>query len=72
MRPNQPQNFLHSKGNHKWDEKTTIEGEKIFARCDWQGINLQSLKIAHMAQYIKHTHTHSNQILGRRPKYTFI
>ena len=51
-------------------KRQPIEEEKIFARCDWQGISLQNFKIAHVAQYIKHTH--SNQILGRRPKYTFL
>ena len=31
MEPNQTQKLLHSKGNHKENEKTTTNWEKIFA-----------------------------------------
>ena len=31
MGPNETSNLLHSKGNHKQDEKTPSEWEKIFA-----------------------------------------
>ena len=33
MGPNESSNLLHSKGNHKQDEKTTSEWEKIFANA---------------------------------------
>ena len=31
MGPNETSKLLHSKGNHKQDEKTTLRWEKIFA-----------------------------------------
>ena len=31
MGPNETSKLLHSKGNHKQDEKTTLRMEKIFA-----------------------------------------
>ena len=43
---------MHSKGNHKQNEKTTYKmGENICKQCDQQGINLQNIQIAHTAQY---------------------
>ena len=46
--------FLHSKGNHKQDEKTTLRmGEHICKWSNWQRINLQNLQAAHAAQYHK-------------------
>ena len=38
------QSFLHSKGNHKQDEKTTLRmGENICKRINRQRINLQNI-----------------------------
>ena len=52
MGPNETLKFLHSKGNHKQGEKTTLRmGENI---CKWnsgQRINLQNIQTAHGAQY---------------------
>ena len=49
MRPNQSYKLLHSKGNHKQNEKT-IYGleENISKECNWQGLNLQTS--AHIIQ----------------------
>ena len=45
---------LHSKGNHKQDEKTTLRmGENICKWCNWQRINLQNIQAVHAAQYQK-------------------
>ena len=45
---------MYSKGNHKQNEKTTHRmGENICKQCDRQGINLQNLQTAHVAQYEK-------------------
>ena len=50
MGPNSTQKLLHSKGNHKQNGKTTHRmGENICKWCDWQGISLQNLQIAHAA-----------------------
>ena len=36
MEPNQAYKLLHSKGNHKQNEKTTSGlGEDICKQCDW-------------------------------------
>ena len=59
--------LLHGKGNHKQSEKTTYRmGENICKWCDWQGISLQNLQRAHVAQYQKNKWP--NQKIGRRPK----
>ena len=45
---------LHSKENHKQNEKTTYRmGENIFKWIDQQGINLQNIQTAHATQYQK-------------------
>ena len=45
---------MHSKGNHKQNEKTTYRmGENICKWCDQQGINFQIIQIAYTAQYKK-------------------
>ena len=45
---------MHSKGNHKQDEKTTLRmGENICKWRNWQSINLQNIQAAHAAQYQK-------------------
>ena len=59
--------FLHSKGNHKQNEKTTYGmGENI---CKWyaqQGINFQNVQTAHITQ--QQQNKQSNRKMGRRPK----
>ena len=48
MGPNETSKLLHSKGNHKQDEKTALRmGENICKRLNGQRINLQNIKIAH-------------------------
>ena len=45
MGPNETSKLLHSKGNHKQDEKPTLRiGENIFNRINGQRINLQIYK----------------------------
>ena len=44
MGPNETSKLLHSKGNHKQDEKTTLKmGENICKRINGQRINLQNI-----------------------------
>ena len=54
MGPNETEKLLHSKGNHKQDQKTTLRmGENI---CKWSNrlrINLQNTQTAHGTQYQK-------------------
>ena len=52
--PNQTYKLLHSKGNHKKGEKTTLRmGENICTGSNWQRVNLQNIQAAHAAQYQK-------------------
>ena len=54
MGPNETSKLLHSKGNHKQDQKTTLRmGENICKRSNGLGINLQNIQAAHAAQYQK-------------------
>ena len=54
MGPNETSKLLHSKGNHKQNEKTTLRmGENICKRSNGQRINLQNTQAAHAAQYQK-------------------
>ena len=58
---------MHSKGNHKQDEKTTLRMWEII--CKWnngQKINLQSIQTAHGAEYQKNKQP--NLKMGERPK----
>ena len=67
MGPNETSKLLHSKGNHKQDEKTTLRmGENICKRINVQRINLQNIQAAHAAQYQKNKQP--NPEMGRRPK----
>ena len=44
--------LLHSKKDHKQDEKTTLRmGENICKGSNWQVINLQNIQAAHAARY---------------------
>ena len=45
-------------------------GENICKQCDQQGISLQNLQIAHVAQYQESKQP--NQKMGRRSKQTFL
>ena len=57
---------MHSKENHKQDEKKTIRmGEHICKWSNWQGVNLQNIQTAHISQYKK---KEANQKMSRRPK----
>ena len=54
MEPNETLKLLHSKGNHKQDEKTTLRmGENTCKQSNWQRVNLQNRQTAHTAQYQK-------------------
>ena len=54
MGPNEMYKLLHSKGNHKQNEKTTFRmGENICNQTNQQKINLLNIQIAHAAQYHK-------------------
>ena len=71
MGHNETCKLLHSKRNHKQDEKTTLRmGENICKWSNWERINLQNLQAAHAAQYQKHKQP--NPKMGRRPKKTFL
>ena len=51
MGPNETSKLLHSKGNHKQNEKTTYGiGEYICKWCDKQGLNFQNIQTAHTTQ----------------------
>ena len=51
MGANQTYKLLHSKGNHKQNEKITYRmGENI---CKWQGLNFQNTETAHTTQQQK-------------------
>ena len=53
---------MHSKGNHKQDEKTTYGmGENICKLCDRQGINFQNIQTAHTTQQQKETQLKNGQ-----------
>ena len=63
--------FGTAKETTKWEDnpqtniKKYIE-ENICKRCDWQGISLQNLEPAHVAQYKKNKQPQSK--MGKRPK----
>ena len=47
MGPNQTYMLLHSKGNHKQNEKTSYGlGGNIYKSCDQQGLNFQNKQTA--------------------------
>ena len=71
MGPIQTYKLLHSKGNHKQNEKTTYRlGENICKWCDWQGVNFQNIPTAHTTQQQKNKQP--NGKTGRRTKQTFL
>ena len=64
---NETSKLLHSKGNYKQGEKTTLRiGENICKHINGQRINLQNIQAAHAAQYQKNKQPHPK--MGRRPK----
>ena len=65
---------MHSKGNHKQDEKTTLRmRENICRWSDWQGVNFQNIQIAQAVQLKKKKEAKQpNQKTGRRPKETVL
>ena len=53
---------MHSKGNHKQNEKTTHRmGENICKQCDWQGFNSQSIQTGYITQMSKKKKSKSSQ-----------
>ena len=62
---------MHSKGNYKQGEKTTLGmGENNSKENNWQLINFQNIQAAHTTQYQKNKQ--SNQKVGKRTKETFL
>ena len=56
---------MHSKGNHKQDEKTTHRmGENICKQSNRQRICLQNIQTAHGAQYQKQTNNPIKKMEG--------
>ena len=54
MGPNQTYKLLHSKENHKQNEKKIYRwGENIYKWWDQQRLNFQNIQIAHTTQYQK-------------------
>ena len=50
------------KGNHKQNKMTTYRmGENICKQCNWQGLNFQNIKTAHIAQLKKKTQSRNGQ-----------
>ena len=67
MGPNQTYKLLHSKGNHKQNEKTTYGmGENICHLCDPQELNFQNIQTAHTTQ--QQQQQKPIEKMGRRPK----
>ena len=68
MGPNETSKLLHSKGNHKQDEKATLRmGENSCKWINGQRINLQSIQATFAAQYQKKKEQ-PNPKMGRRLK----
>ena len=67
MGSNETSKLLHSKGNHKQNEKTSLRmGENICKQINRQWINLQNIQAAHAAQYQENKQP--NLKMGRRSK----
>ena len=59
--------LLHSKGNHKQNEKTIYSLEENICKwCDQQGINFQNIQTDHTTQNQKNKQP--NQKISIRPK----
>ena len=62
---------MHSKGNTKQGEKTTLRmGEDNSKWHNWQKINFQNIKAAHTTQYQKSKQP--NQKVEKGPEETFL
>ena len=62
MGPNQMYKLLHSKGNHKQNEKTIYSLEENICKwCDQQGINFQNIQTACTTQWQKTTQSKNGQ-----------
>ena len=58
MGPKRTYKLLHSKGNHRQDEKATYGmGENICKWCDWQVVHIQNIQTAYTTQCKKNTTT---------------
>ena len=68
MGPNETSKLLHSKGNHKQDEKTTTEWEKIFANEATDKGLISKIDKQLTQLNIKENKKQPNQKMGRRPK----
>ena len=67
MGPNQTYKLLHSKGNHKQNEKTPYRlGENVCKICNQQGLNFKNIQTAHTTQSQKKKKKIKK--MGRRPK----
>ena len=63
--------ILHSKGNYKQGEKINLRmGENNGKWNNWQRINFQNIQAAHTTEYQENKQP--NQIMGKRPKQTFL
>ena len=67
MGPNQIYKLLHSRGNHKQNEKITYGmGENICKQWDQQGLKFLNIQTAHTTQQQKTKQP--NRKIGRRTK----
>ena len=59
---------MHSKGNYKQGEKTTLRiGENNIKGDNWQRINFQNIQAAHTTQ--NHKNKQPNQKVGKKSQY---
>jgi len=67
MGPSQTYKLLHSKRNHKQNEKTTYR--RKYLQTMWSRANFQNIQTTHTTQQQK---KQPHQKMGRRPKQTFL
>ena len=62
---------MHSKGNYKQGEKTTLRMEENNSKLNnWQKNNFQNIQAAHTTQYQQSKQP--NQKVSKGPKQTFL